>query len=427
MDAGHFSALAGSFGDSLPGGFCAAPEGTQGAGHFTATAGLEKGPLSGDGKGGFDVSVSSNKALTTADGNFVDTELRKTLGGGTAAELKLGTVSNDSKTMGIGDSWQATLPQSKLGDCVDASNPASWASGTDLARIRDQYAISDTSKSLGVWSAQSVTEKRQGEIEGVTKDGDSVMAYNGEITSEHQKHQFGMEGGVGGSLELSKDAELAGHLDGGVSVGRNDSVEQVKGKFTEMGPNGLQSGTLLKTTYENAVGLNADFSAGFQAKIGDWTFGGDAKFGGLAVGNSTFREQTIKDYDNSPAQVKTDVYAETWGQRGWERVEKTDASGSVSKSQSVTMATDPAYKEMWSDVFGPKTRFDGNNVVLDLTDEKAGELSKLVQDDPIRRESGFGDALSKVKTAEELAWALTEASNTGNNFIIEDLSRWSRS
>ena len=312
----YLSGLGSTFGDSdsLPGAFCVAPEGFQVSGHATGKAGLDTGPISGDGKGTVDVTSSSNKGLVTPDGNFVDTELRNTVTVGTEATLNLRASSSDSRTVGLGTSMQATLPHGPWGGCVDPSSPSSWAPGTDFSVMRDQFQQSDQVKTLGPWAAGSVSEHRQGEIQGVSKEGSNVVAYEGQVTTDLSKYQAGLEFEKSGSLDWMKDSKLAGHFGMNLSIGRNDSVERVKGNFSELTPDGsVQTGTLERTTYENGVALNAQVSAGAHAEIKGWTLGGEVELGGMAMGNGTYRSETVKDYDNSLASEKTSVYAETSG------------------------------------------------------------------------------------------------------------------
>lgn len=83
---------------------------------------------------------------------------------------------------------------------------------------------------LGPVGLASTTEHRQGEIEGVTKDGQNVMAYSGHVETDLQTHQAG-ECGKSGSLELAPGSQIAGGFGLDLSIGCSDSLEQVQGPY----------------------------------------------------------------------------------------------------------------------------------------------------------------------------------------------------
>ena len=422
FDSNHFSALASNFGESLPSAFCAVPEGTQVAAHGDISAGMDLGPISGEAKAALGVTVASNKALVTPSGNTVDTELRTAIGLGTEMNLDLRSSSMDNKTAGIGNSWQATLPQGLVAGCADPNNAQSWTPGTDLSFTQDQFQQAQQEKTLGPLSASTTVETRQGDMEGITKDGNSVLTYKGQVNSELVSQEAGINWGQKGSLELVPGSAIKGQFGLQFAFGRTDSLEHFSGPFSEMDPSGVQKeGILERTTYQSGVGFTAAVSAGAEANINGWTVGGDASLGGTIMGNGTYQKVTTKTYADSPAQVLTDVYAETQNQRQSEFVQTTDDQGGVTQTQTVTMATDPSYQNLWKDTFGPETKFQGENVILTLTDQMAQEFSTLAQQ---RLGTPMGDVFSQASDARGLAQALTENTNYGNNHILETLFTW---
>jgi hypothetical protein len=422
----HLSWLSGDSGNSLPGAFCAAPEGTQFSAQGEISTGLDTGPVAGQGVGTLDVTAGTNGALVTPGGNFVDTEVRSSVGVGTQAELDLNKASaSETITTGVGLGTQATVPQDQLQDCPDPSNPESWKAGTDLSQTHDQFQMTTQEMGLGPVGLASTTEHRVGDIEGVTKDGQNVMAYSGQVETDLQSHQAGVEWAKSGSLDLAPGSQIEGGFGLNLSVGRSDSLEQVQGTFTEQAPDGtLQSGTLERTTVQNGVGVTASVNGDFQADINGFTFGGGGTLGGTLLGHSVYQRDIVKDYDNSSAQVETNIYAETMGQRQSEFVQTTSPQGEVTQTQTVTMATDPSYQDLWKDVFGPETRFDGNNVVLTLNDQMAQDIGELATRRQEVNQTAMTDVFSQVTNARELAEALTQGTNFSNERLLESLSTW---
>ena len=422
FDPNHFSALASNFGESLPSAFCAVPAGTQVAAHGGISAGMDLGPISGEAQASLGVAAASNKALVTPNGNMVDTELRTAIGLGTEMNLDLRSSSMDNKTAGIGNSWQATLPQGQVAGCADPNNAQSWTPGTDLSFTQDQFQQAQQEKSLGPFSASTTIETRQGDLQGITKDGNSVLTYNGQVNSDLISQQAGINWGQKGSLELVPGSAIKGQFGLQFAFGRTDSLEHFSGPFSEMDASGVQKeGNLERTTYQGGVGFTAAISVGAEANIDGWTIGGDASLGGTIMGDGTYRKTTTKTYADSPAQVLTEVYAETRNQRQSEFVQTTDDQGGVAQTQTVTMATDPSYQYTWEATFGPETKFQGDNVILTLTDQMAQEFSNLAQQ---RLGTTMGDIFSQATDARGLAQALTEDTEFGNNHILETLFTW---
>lgn len=428
LSPAHLDSLSASFGwsgdlaDSLP----TMPEGKSAGLSGHVGTGFSVGALQGNGQFAGSVSSGTAGALVTPTGTFADTEKRIEGGVQTGAGLAAKDLALASSTeSGIGTSVSSTVTREQLAAGLDPASVGGWTAGSELSVTQDNFTRQQDGLSLGPVQVGSNREHREGETQGLTTDGKTVTGFQGDITTDLASDSAGISLQKGGTAQFGNNS-LSGSLGLGLSLGNQTKMEQVDGTFSQVDPatGQILTGTFDRTTLESSAGATASLTgqAGMDLNGKPFSVGGTLE-GSWSLGRVFQREQVL-DYDNSQQRVETQIYGETRQQREAEFTAATDANGQTTTSQTVTMATHPSYQELWKDQFGNGTQFSGDNVTLQLTDEKARELAAQAQRMQTLAPSPLADVLANVTNARELADALTAGQDYSNNAIIERLNAW---